>query len=141
MSFRHRQAPCAASSPQHQQTPCATAFSVSLDCVCCFIFIKFAPLFYIWARKSNLPRLDNFSRNQNWHAAIYPPLRCLLKPDNGFCTRGSRNRLEKKSRNVGKKYQFPSFFGEQCVPNPWRKLVTGIHFLHVRFRTLCMISL
>ena len=71
MSFRHRQAPCAASSPQHQQTPCATAFSVSLDCVCCFIFIKFAPLFYICPSKSNFTRPYKTLRNQNWHAAIY----------------------------------------------------------------------
>ena len=63
--------PCAASSPHHKQTPCATAFSVSLWCVCRFLFTEFARLCYICARESNLPRLDNFSRNQNWHAAIY----------------------------------------------------------------------
>ena len=69
MSICDRETPCAASSSQHQQTPCATAFSVPLCCVCCFIFMEFAPLFYVWLRKAKVYRLYKTLQNQNWHAA------------------------------------------------------------------------
>ena len=54
--------------------------------------------------------------------------------DHGNGLKSNREMLAKTSR-------FRSFVVEQCIPNPWRKLVTGIHFLHVHFRTLRMISL